>query len=234
MNGITLWMAFVDAIPVVIFLIANLILMKDFGEDTNEKGLTGYMLFSAGAIMLFAGAILKVAWKTMYALNICDYTTFSESFFPMQTLGFCILTMGLIDYVSKNRKKAKIGKIIFGAIMFAICTFFIFAFSGAAKEGWAPEGTEVFVYESHMPFLLGTLIGFMTMQILLMIIAVKRKSKLLIIAFVISAIFMIVQVFAGSMFSGTSAEHWFAQITNIFAESALLVGALGLSKNKNK
>ena len=100
MNGITLWMAFVDAIPVVVFLFAALTIMKDFGEDIKEKSLSNYTLFTARALMLFAGAILKVAWKTMYALNICDYTTFSESFFPMQTLGFCMAAMGVIgsDY----------------------------------------------------------------------------------------------------------------------------------------
>lgn len=70
MNGITLWMAFVDAIPVFIFLAAALILIKDF---ENSKG---YGFIMAGTFMLFGGAILKVAWKTMYALDLCDYYTF--------------------------------------------------------------------------------------------------------------------------------------------------------------
>lgn len=233
MNGITLWMAFVDAIPVVVFLFAALTIMKDFGEDVKEKGLSGYMLFSSGALMLFAGAILKVAWKTMYALNICDYTTFSESFFPMQTLGFCMAGMGIMDYICKDRKKATIIKVVYGAIMFAICTFFIMAFSGAAKEGWTPTGTEVFVYESHMPFLLGTFVGFMTLQISLMVLAVKRKKKLLIIAFAFSMFFMIVEAFAGSMFDGSSIMHWIAQYIHLFAEIGLLIGAKGLYKAKH-
>ena len=74
----------------------------------------------------------------------------------------------------------------------------------------------------------------MTMQVLLITLAIKRKAKWFIIAFIISAIFMIAQVFAGSMFSGTSAEHWFAQLTNIVAETGLLIGAYGINKNKIK
>lgn len=233
MNGITLWMAFVDAIPVVIFLVAALTLMKDFGEDVKEKGLSDYTLLCSGALMLFAGAILKVAWKTMYALNICDYTTFSESFFPMQTLGFCMVSMGVMGYICKDRKKATIIKTVYAVVMFAVCTFFILAFSGAAKEGWTPTGTEVFVYESHMPFLLGTFIGFMTMQIALMIVAVKRNAKVLIVAFAFSMIFMIAEAVAGSMFDGSSNMHWIAQIIHIFAEIGLVIGAKGLYKKKH-
>lgn len=236
MNGITLWMAFVDAIPVVVFLFAALTIMKDFGEDIKEKGLSNYTLFTAGALMLFAGAILKVAWKTMYALNICDYTTFSESFFPMQTLGFCMAAMGVIGYNFKDQKKAIVAKSIYGAIMFAACTFFILAFSGAAKEGWTPivteTTTEVFVYESHMPFLLGTFIGFMTLQISLMVLAVKRKAKIYILAFLCSMIFMIIEAFAGSTFDGSSIMHWIAQYIHLFAEIGLLIGAKGIYKKK--
>ncbi len=231
MNGITLFMAFVDAVPAVIFLCAALVLMKDFSEDISEKGFGSYALVSSGALMLFSGAILKVAWKVMYALNICDYTTFSESFFPMQTLGFCLVSLGIIAYICKNRKTAIILQSVYGTLMFVIMTFLIVSFSSSAKEG-IETGTEVFVYESHMPFLLGTFIGFMTMQIALIVIAVKRQAKRYIIAFVFSMIFMIAEAVVGSMFDGSSNMHWVAQFIHIFAEIGLLIGVKGIYKNK--
>ncbi len=233
MNGITLFMAFVDAIPVVIFLIAAITLMKDQKEEVNEKGIWNYTLLCSGALMLFAGAILKVAWKTLYALNVCDYTTLSESFFPMQTLGFAMMAMGIMGYVCKNKRTSTVVKSVYAVIMLAVCTFLIVAFSGSGKADWTPVGTEVFVYESHMPFLLGTFIGFMTVQISLMVLAVKRNAKIYTIAFFFSMIFMIMEAFAGSIFDGSSSMHWIAQFIHIFAEIGLLIGARGLYKKKN-
>jgi len=232
MNGITLFMAFVDAIPVVIFLIAAIFLMKDFGEDIVKRGQWDYTLVSSGAIMLFAGAILKVAWKTLYALNVCDYTTLSESFFPMQTLGFCFMAMGIIGYNAKSKKSASISKSIFAIFMLIFNVFLIVAFakSGASKVELAPN--EVFLYESHMPFLLGTFVGFSAVQISLMVLAIKRKAKILILAFVFSLIFMIAEALVGSMFDGSSSMHWVAQFIHIFAEIGLVIGTRGLYKKK--
>ena len=233
MNGITLFMAFVDAIPVVIFLIAAITLMKDQKDEIGEKGIWNYTLLCSGSLMLFAGAILKVAWKTLYALDVCDYTTLSESFFPMQTLGFAMMAMGLMGYVSKKKSTSVIVKSVYAVIMLVVCTFLIVAFSGSAKAEWTRVGTEVLVYESHMPFLLGTFIGFMTVQIALMVLAVKRNAKIYIVAFLFSMIFMIMEAVAGSVFDGSSSMHWIAQFIHIFAEIGLLIGARGLYKKKN-
>ena len=233
MNGITLFMAFVDAIPVVIFLFAAICLMKDFGEENNEKGLWNYTFLSSGALMLFAGAILKVAWKTLYALNVCDYPTLSESFFPMQTIGFSFMSIGIIGYLFKNLDKAKIARLVCGILMliFNIALIVLFA---KGKANGVDISTEVFVYESHMPFLLGTFVAFTTVQISLMILAFKRNAKIFTLAFVFSLIFMIAEALVGSMFDGSSGMHWIAQFIHIFAEIGLLVGAKGIYKNKYK
>ena len=230
MNGITLWMAFVDAIPVFIFLAAAITLMKDWREYNDSAGITDYGFITAGALMLFGGAILKVAWKTLYALNVCDYYTLSESFFPMQTIGFVLMSMGVAGKVSK---KPTVFRGVFGTIMLAIFSGLVCLFTDSAKADWVPSGTEVLPYESHMPFLLGTFIGFMTLQILLMIVACKRKSKKYIIAFVLSAFFMIAEAVVGSIFDGSSNMHWAAQFIHIFAEIGLLIGARGIYKAKS-
>ena len=233
MNGITLFMAFVDAIPVVIFLFAAICLMKDFGEDVKEKGFWNYTLLSSGALMLFAGAILKVAWKTFYALNVCDYTTLSESFFPMQTIGFSFMAMGIIGYLISDNKKAKITRLLVGIVLLVFNIFLIVAFASSKASG-IDTSTEVFVYESHMPFLLGTFIAFTIVQVSLMILAAKRNAKIFILAFVFSLLFMIAEALVGSMFDGTSGMHWVAQFIHIFAEIGLVIGAKGIYKRKNK
>lgn len=238
MNGITVWMAIVDAMPVVVFLLAAIIIMKDQSEEIEEKGIWNYTLLSSGALMLFSGAILKVAWKTLYALNVCDYTTLAESFFPMQTLGFTLMSMGVLGYLCKDKKKATIVKAVYGGLMLVICTFLIVAFSNSAKTGWTPEitadYTEVLVYESHMPFLLGTFIGFMTLQIAMMVLSFKRNAKVYAIAFFFSMIFMIAEALVGSMFDGSSGMHWVAQFIHLFAEIGLYIGARALYKKKHQ
>ena len=225
MNGITLWMAFVDAIPVFIFLAAALILIKDF---ENSKG---YEFIMAGTFMLFGGAILKVAWKTMYALDLCDYYTLSESFFPMQTIGFVLMSIGISYEVVKL---PKVFSIMFSSFVLAAFIGLVIVFTNSAKKDFVRTGTEVLPYESHMPFLLCTFVGFMVMQVLLIRLAIKRNTKLTCIAFIISAMFMIAEAVVGSMFNGSSDMHWVAQYIHIAAEIGLFFGALFVHKAKLK
>lgn len=112
--------------------------------------------------------------------------------------------------------------------MLALFSFLVIAFTGSAKEEWVQVGTEVLPYESHMPFLLCTFIGFITFQVLMMILAFKSNKKLYILAFILSAVFMVVEAVVGSIFDGSSGMHWIAQYVHLFAEIALLVGIRGI------
>ena len=232
MNGITLWVAFVDAVPAVIFLIASLILMKDFRDDikfsNGAKGLWDYTFLAASAFMLFGGAILKVSWKVMYALNMCDYYTLSESFFPMQTIGFVLMGMGILGHLCKDNKKAQVARSVITSVVFVAFLVLTMVFTkSAGVEAVATaslEPNQVLPYESHMPFLLSTFVGMMICQVALMILCFKRKQKKVAMAFVVSMIFMVMQVVVGLVFDGTSGMHWVAQLTNIVAQSCLLAG----------
>ena len=153
----------------------------------------------------------------------------------MQTIGFTMMAMGIITYICKDAKKALIIRSVFATVVFGIFVFLMCAFTGSAKESAdAVFESGALVYESHMPFLLCTFIGFMAVQVLLIIVAFKRKAKIYSLAFVFSMIFMIAEAIVGSMFNGTSGMHWLAQIINILAESGLLLGAYGIYKSKNK
>lgn len=236
MNGITLWMAFVDAIPVVIFLIACLTLMKYFRQGItgidDVRGINNHAFMSAATFMLFGGAVLKVTWKTMYALNMCDYYTLAESFFPMQTIGFTLMGLSLIGYMMKDGEKANIARGIFVGCISMIFIIITVLFTGSAKADAVLEMNQVLPYESHMPFLLSTFVGMMVCEILLIALCIKKKNMIAALAFGVSTIFYVVQVFVGSTFDGSSNMHWIAQLITLAAQSGLLVGAMELDKKK--
>ena len=232
MNGITIWMALVDTIPVVFFLLATMVLIKDFGAEADKGKIMDYTFISGGALMLFGGAMLKLGWKFAYALNICDYYTLTESFFPMQTIGFAMLGMGVLGYLRDDNKKAIIARSIFGGLIGILFVAITIMFTSGAKAEAVLEANQVLPYESHMPFLLCTFIGFMVTLVAFMVIAFRRKAKVWAIAFFVCVIFFIVQAITGSMFDGTPGMHWIAQCSNIVAQSALWLGTKGIYKAK--
>ncbi|MCQ2505969.1 MAG: hypothetical protein MJ113_02190 [Lachnospiraceae bacterium] len=104
MQGITVWMAIVDFIPVVLFFIAAVILQRDL-YDKLVKG--AYSLLAAGSIMVLVGGFFKALWKALYALNVCDYVLLDHSFFPMQGPGFLIFFAGLLGLFYTKDKNVK-------------------------------------------------------------------------------------------------------------------------------
>ena len=83
------------------------------------------------------------------------------------------MAMGILGYLCKDTKKSFIVRTVYGIILLIISTLLIVLFANSKAANWTPVGTEVFVYESHMPFLLSTFISFCVVQIGLMILAIK-------------------------------------------------------------
>lgn len=94
-------MSLVDFIPVFMFGIACLILMKNFTKDMNK---TQFALFSCGTINVFVAGFLKATYKLLYAANICDFDALNKIFFPVQSIGFLLAGISLIWYVCNNKK----------------------------------------------------------------------------------------------------------------------------------
>ena len=99
MNGITVFMAIVDFIPVILFFAAALLLQHDLYSSLSK---TNYTLLSAGSLMIFTGGALKATWKILYALNICDFVALDISFFPFQGIGFLFVFLSLTSFCSKK------------------------------------------------------------------------------------------------------------------------------------
>ncbi len=84
----TVIMAVEDFIPVVLFFIASMILMRDL-YDIMVKG--AYALFCSGSIMVFIGGFYKALWKMLMALNICNWEALDLSYFPISGMGFMLI-----------------------------------------------------------------------------------------------------------------------------------------------
>lgn len=206
MNEISVVMGIVDIIPVVIFLIANLKLMDALH---NKLAYNKYAILASGAYMLFFGGICKILWKFLYAFKVCDYVTLTECFFPMQSIGFILLCVGVGSAVFA--KKLPSG----GATLLSVAA--------------------IPVVTSHMPFLLITLIAMTCFNVILVIGNIKLKNPKGILWLVLSYIGMLCNCFIGVMANGSDEAvaifHWIAELSHIFAEVFLLICVLDMIKH---
>lgn len=95
-------MAFVDIIPVIIYFIGNVKMLKCC---YNKMTMAQFSMFSCGTIMLLCGGLCKIIWKFLYVLSICNYTTLSECFFPMQSFAFFLLGFSLSRMLKKKKQE---------------------------------------------------------------------------------------------------------------------------------
>lgn len=101
MEGISVFMALVDFIPVLLFFAAAVLLLKDL-YNKMAKGV--YALLAAGSLMVLIGGFYKVLWKTLIALAICDYPALDTSLFTFQGPGFLLVFAALVGmFTNKNK-----------------------------------------------------------------------------------------------------------------------------------
>lgn len=100
MNDFTVSMAIVDYVPVILFMTASVILLRDL-YDKMEKG--AFALFSAGVIDVVVAGALKATWKLLYALEVCDFTALDAMFFPVQSIGFLLAGVGILAMLFQRR-----------------------------------------------------------------------------------------------------------------------------------
>ena len=103
MNGISVFMAIVDFIPVLMFFIAAIILQRDL-YNKMVKG--AYSLLASGSFMVLLGGFYKALWKILYAIGLCDYPQLTASFFPLQGPGFVFVGLALIGIFTKYNRSA--------------------------------------------------------------------------------------------------------------------------------
>ena len=94
-------MALVDYIPVVLYCISAVILLRYF-YDRMSRG--AFALLSAGMIMSIMAGLFKATWKLLFALEVCDFDRLNKSFFPLQSVGFLLAGIALMLMVFTRQK----------------------------------------------------------------------------------------------------------------------------------
>ena len=207
MNEISIIMGIVDIVPVVLFLITNLKLMEALH---NKLTYSKYAILASGAYMLFFGGICKILWKFLYAFKVCDYVTLTECFFPMQSIGFILLCVGVGSAIFAKKLPSGEVALLSAAVAIPVVT-------------------------THMPFLLITLLAMTTFNVILAIGTVKLNNYRGILWIVLSYIGMLCNCFIGVMANGSDEAvaiyHWIAEFSHIFAEIFLLVCVIDMIKH---
>ena len=86
MEGFTLGLALVDAIPVFSFGISMVIIASRFDSP----------LFMAGAALSVLAGCLKVAWKLVLGIWKKDLRWLNKPFVPMQAVGFLVMLISFM------------------------------------------------------------------------------------------------------------------------------------------
>ena len=140
MEGFTIGLALVDAIPVLSFGISMVIIASRFPSP----------LFLIGAILSVLGGCCKVAWKLVLGIWKKDLRWINKPFVPMMAGGFLLLIISLIVGFSKIHW-AGVGAAIlsFPSILFFVAWIGLMGFMGwyrkhkfsneDAKSNWTAQ-----------------------------------------------------------------------------------------------
>lgn len=140
MEGFTLGLALVDAIPVLSFGISMVIIATRFPSP----------LFMAGAVLSVLGGCCKVAWKLVLGLTKKNLKWLNKPFVPMMASGFLLLIVSLIIGFGKINW-AGVGAAIVGfpSVLFFVAWIGLMGFMGwfrkhkfsneDAKSNWTAQ-----------------------------------------------------------------------------------------------
>ena len=197
MDNWNLPLALLDAVPVVLFFIACIELMKIFYARMSP---VQYSMFASGGIFVFLAGMMKVVWKFLYVMEICDYTLLSDAFFPVQSTGFILLALGMASFAKKQKKKnIQTDYEMFSAVP---------------------------VVMTKMPFIMMTFLGTTVFYGSLTALGIKRKNKMIILFFLGAYAFDMIQVALATKFDNASPlMHWLAEMVNTLAQLSLWLGA---------
>ena len=121
MEGFTLGLALVDAIPVLSFGISMVIIASRFQSP----------LFMVGAALSVLGGCCKVAWKLVLGIAKKDLRRLNKPFVPMMATGFLLLVVSLLLNITKINWAAVGASIVsIPSILFFIAWIGLMGFMG--------------------------------------------------------------------------------------------------------
>ncbi len=140
MEGFTLALALVDAIPVLLFGGSMIFVASKFGHP----------LFIVGAVISTLAGCCKVAWKLILGIWKRDVRWLNKPFVPMQATGFLLMLLSFILGFGRIRWAAVLqGVTGFPSILFFLGWLGLMAFMGwfrknkfkqdDARANWAAQ-----------------------------------------------------------------------------------------------
>lgn len=121
MEGFTLGLALVDAIPVLSFGISMVIIASRFDSP----------LFMIGAALSVLAGCCKVAWKLVLGIAKKDLRWLNKPFVPMQVTGFGLIIGSLLTSLTKIDWAGVLAAVTsFPSILFFICWIGLMGFMG--------------------------------------------------------------------------------------------------------
>ena len=121
MEGFTVGLALVDAIPVLSFGVAMVIIAGKFGSP----------LFMAGAALSVLAGCCKVAWKLILGIWKKDLRWLNKPFVPMQAAGFLLMVISFVVGFGKiNWAAVGSGILSFPSVLFFAAWIALMGFMG--------------------------------------------------------------------------------------------------------
>lgn len=108
MNDFSISMALVDYVPVILFTVAAIILLRDLYRAMSKGA---FALFSAGVIDVAIAGALKATWKLLYAAGICNFEALDHMFFPVQSIGFLMAGLGMLLMLCQKQKNTALAAV---------------------------------------------------------------------------------------------------------------------------
>ncbi len=206
----SLILAFMDFVPVILYLIMGIILLRN--TYSKIEGI-GYSSLSIGVAMVFLSGCLKAIWKMICSLGICDFAAFNLMFFPLQMFGYIFFMIGSIYLIKKKKNEIKMNSLSFGAIILL-------------------AETALELKNTSLPFLIIETLASSVALIVLSIFALKNESKLSFVLIILSFVFMWgmggLAALDGKM--NVVLWNWIEEIVNTLSQAFLLSGIAVLNK----
>ncbi len=121
MEGFTIGLALVDAIPVLLFGSSMILVAGKFGHP----------LFIAGAVLSTLAGCFKVAWKLILGIWKKDLKWLNKPFVPMQAAGFLLMLVSfLLGFSGIDWAAVGKGLLGFPAIVFFLSWIGLMCFMG--------------------------------------------------------------------------------------------------------
>ena len=131
MEGFSLALALVDAIPVLSFGISMVIIASRFGSP----------IFMIGAALSVLAGCCKVAWKLVLGIAKKDIKWLNKPFLPMQITGFGFILGSLLTNLGRIHWAGVLGAVTAfpSIVFFALWVFCMFGMGWYRKHKFQPN-----------------------------------------------------------------------------------------------